>query len=289
MSKRDFRSVIRNIHIIAVPYDSGRRGERMGAGPLRLLDDGIADELRAIGCDVAVDVLELPAGFWPGEVTSAFHLANLVGQSVRQARRTKAFPLILSGNCGPAAFGAIAGLGSNAHVFWFDAHGDFNTPETTASGFMDGTSLAALCGRCWTSASKTVEGFVPVGEESVLLIGARDLDAAEVELLQRSAVTRLNCNELAQHLPDALRNRSGRDTYLHIDLDVLDPSEGRVNQYSAAHGLTVLQMDSAISQIAGATNVGAAAITAYDPAADREGVISAKAIQLVQTIMKEVR
>ena len=58
---------------------------------------------------------------------------------------------MLAGNCN-TALGSVAGLDhlDRTGVVWFDAHGDFNTPETTVTGSFDGMALAMLTGRCWT-------------------------------------------------------------------------------------------------------------------------------------------
>jgi len=74
-------------------------------------------------------------------------------------------------------------------IVWFDAHADFNTPETTNSGFLDGMGLAIAVGHCWRSLSRTVEGFRPVREGNVVLVGGRGASPAEKERLSRSGET----------------------------------------------------------------------------------------------------
>ena len=76
-------------------------------------------------------------------MATAFELHGLVSGRVRQAIAEGGFPLVLSGNCNTAAIGAIAGAGpEDLGIVWFDAHGEFNTPETTTTGFIDGMGLA---------------------------------------------------------------------------------------------------------------------------------------------------
>jgi arginase len=91
---------------------------------------------------------------------------------VGEARRADRFPLVLGGNCG-VALGVVAGLGGDARVVWADAHGDFNTPETTLGGFLDGMGLATLTGGCWTAITATIPGFAAVPDDHVWLLGAR--------------------------------------------------------------------------------------------------------------------
>src|SRR6478735_11713834 len=106
---------------------------------------------------------------------------------VHAARTARRFPVVLSGNC-LAAVGVIAGLGEGTGVIWIDAHGDFNTPQTTTRGFLDGMTLATATGKCWVELANGIEGFMPVPEDAVVLIGARDLDPGEKAALARSSI-----------------------------------------------------------------------------------------------------
>jgi arginase len=139
-----------DVRVIAVPYDSGHRGLRMGAGPEHLLDNGLGGALSPKGSGLAVTTvrhLREPTA----EVATAFELHGLVSNQVRRTLADGEFPLVLSGNCNTAAVGTLAGVG------WLDAHGEFNTPETTTTGFLDGMGLAVAVGRCW----KGMAGSVP--------------------------------------------------------------------------------------------------------------------------------
>ena len=73
--------------------------------------------------------------------------------------RDQRFPVVLAGNCN-SYVGTLAGLETDrAGVSWFDAHGDFNTPETTTTGFLDGMGLAMASGRCWKAMPETIAWF----------------------------------------------------------------------------------------------------------------------------------
>lgn len=275
------------VALILVPYDSGRRGERLGAGPLRLLDAGLERRLTAAGHEVRVQVAEPPADAWPAEIGTAFALARAVSVLVREAAAGGAFPLVLSGNCGPAAHGAVAGLGRAPAVVWFDAHGDFNTPETTVGGFLDGMSLATLTGRCWAELARSIPGFRPVPDTAVALVGARDLDPLEAVALEASGIQRAGVGGIRERLPAVLNLLRDRwpVAYLHLDLDVLDPSEGRVNPYAAPDGLKRVEVEWAIAAIAGALRLGAASVTAYDPASDGDGRVRQTAVSLAVALV----
>jgi arginase len=272
--------------ILAVPYDSGQRGRRMGAGPEQLLARGLEQSLRDKGHEVRSRIIELPAE-WQAEIQTAFSLMRSLAELVREVRTVGRFPLILAGNCNTAV-GTVAGLDGRTGVLWFDAHGDFNTPETSVGGFLDGMALAIVTGRCWRELARSVPRFHPVPEDRVYLLGARDLDPLEGEALKQSAVTVGPPLELFSAMTRATRDLTGRvdGIYLHIDLDVLDPSVGRVNQYSAAGGLTLAQLERAVVDIGEALPIAAATLSAYDPAFDADGRICAAALRLAGTILQ---
>ena len=173
-----------DIHLLIVPYDTARRGWRSGAGPEHLLQAGLTTHLQRNGHIVAnIQVIEDDSAQSPAEIRTAFELARRLAEGVRFARAAGRFPLVLSGNCN-SAIGTLSGLvPASRAIFWFDAHGDCNTPETTASGFLDGTGLAVALGLCWRQLAASVPGFQPVAPEATFLLGARDLDPGEIALL----------------------------------------------------------------------------------------------------------
>lgn len=275
------------LHALVVPYDSGFRGKRMGAGPERLLASGLFDGLT--GLDVTVTTFESSRGF-RGEIGSAIEIQRWLAARVAAARADGAFPLVLAGNC-MTAVGTVAGLQSRSRrvpgVCWFDAHADFNTPETTESGFLDGMALAMLTGRCWQRLKKSVP-LRPIPESQVLLFGARDVDPLERKALEASEIhwlKRLGDAPLASEKLGAMRERFG-EVYLHIDLDVLDESEGKANSYASKGGLTRARLQQLVQEIGASFHVGAAALTAYDPSCDPEGEIPPIAREVVATIAR---
>jgi arginase len=254
--------------LLLVPYDSAQRNVRMGAGPEHLCTSGLKEHLIAQGHSIDVEIIEPASQNWRAEVQTSFELMRAVAEHVRNARLAKRFPLVLSGNCN-SAIGAIAGMGARTGVVWLDAHGDFNTPQTTTSGFLDGMTLATATGRCWMELARTVTGFEPVPEESVVLLGARDLDPGEEAALARSKVVRLSAEAATMGIEPVLRSLAREVTqfYLHLDLDALDPSEGRANSYSARGGFSRSGMQTLLATIAKTLPIKALTIAGYDPSA----------------------
>ena len=121
-------------------------------------------------------------------------------------------------------------------MVWFDAHSDFNSPETSIEGYFDGMGLAVLTGGAWQAMLATVPGARPVPESAVILAGARSFDPPEVR----------RARGVGGHAPAAGRSWAGSrarcaaiapaptGVYLHVDLDVLDIDEARVNIYALA-------------------------------------------------------
>jgi arginase len=278
------------IEIIIVPYDSGRRGFRMGAGPERLIAYGLEETLRATGCESAVATIELADGF-AAEIAAAFELNRLLARRVRAAIAEKNFPLVCAGNCN-STLGTIAGTGDeNIGLVWFDAHGDFNTPETTESGFFDGMGLATIAGRCWQNMAVSVPGFRPIAGRRIVHIAARDVSAVESELMADASVRVVGAaiirgSEMAAIEPALAALRKEVETvHIHLDLDVLDPEEAPANEFAVAGGLSVGQAEAAIRMIKSRFAISSATIASYDPAVDPDGRTAKAALRLVTAII----
>ncbi len=166
------------------------------------------------------------------------------------------FPLLTASDCSicVTTFQTVVRHAPDVRVLWLDAHGDFNTPETTPSGFLGGMCLAAACGR-WDS------GFAPSLEPSrVLMCGVRDLDPGERVLVETAGVGRARPSEVA----DALR---GERVYVHLDMDVLDP-DVLPSQFPVAHGLSETGLRTLLGEVADACDVVGAEVTAFEAPED---------------------
>jgi arginase len=136
------------------------------------------------------------------------------GGQVDDALAGGRYPVLVAPDCSVSAttLPAVIRHRPDATILWLDAHGDFNTPETTVSGYLGGMCLSAACG-IWDA------GFdLPhVDPAAVVMCGVRDLDGPEVVLIETRGVVRISRPGL---LAEAL---SGQDVFVHLDLDVLDP------------------------------------------------------------------
>ena len=271
-----------------MPYELGRLRDGVGRGPEALIASGAAEALEASGASVVTNTVELSEPF-SSEVQLCFELIRRVRAGVAAARADGAFPVVLSGSCCFAALGAVAGLGESAPgVVWFDAHGDFNTPETTTQGYFDGMGLAVLVGDAWQRMLATVPGARPVAQTAVVQAGARDFDDDEEVRLRESGVTQVTPRELVSG--DALSDALGAlepepsGIYLHVDLDVLDREAANVNIYGASGGISAEQLSARVEEVLRTGLVRAMALTAYDPECDHDRRVPPVASRLLGAV-----
>ena len=272
------------IALITAPYSLGHEGVSVGAGPQEILAAGAVDALDHAGHEIEVVRVE-PRTRETNEVGASFEIVRRVAEAVAQAVAAGTFPLVLAGNC-MNSIGIVAGLGRDVGVVWLDAHPDFNTPDGSLSGFADGMGLSILTGTSWKALRESVPRYRAVPEENVVLIGIRDITPPEQERLDVSEIQVLLPHEATDRIAEAIERLRERaeDVYLHVDLDVLDPSEGRVNEYAAEGGLSAAALEEVIRAVTERGAVRAAALTAYDPSADLDRRIPAVAVRLATRI-----
>ena len=276
-----------NIQIIQIPYDSGHKNMRSGLGPDKFLQHELDTILRNNGHDVSIQRIELKNPF-ATEIGTTIELNRLLSERVKLARDSGKFPLILAGNCN-SSLGTIAGIGQDPlGIVWLDAHGDFNTPETTLTGFLDGMGLAMAAGKCWKMLVETIPGFRPVSGDNIVHIGGRDLDPEEEKLMEQSRVVLIpapESNELA--VADAIEklNKKVNRIYLHIDIDVLDTGEVQANSFTAPGGLMVEDVVNIISIAREKFEVCVAAITSYAPEYDKNDTVVKAGIRLIEALV----
>jgi arginase family enzyme len=165
------------------------------------------------------------------------------GGQVEDAMNAGLAPVLLHAECTAAltTLPAVARIRSDARVLWLDAHGDYNTPETTTSGYLAGMALAGACGE-WDAGLDT--GFVDPGR--VVLAGARDIEPAEREAIEGSGVTLIEGRAAMDLLPTALGNDP---VFVHLDLDVLEAGELPV-KFPTNDGLEIAELRQLLARVA---------------------------------------
>src|SRR6266508_3653389 len=220
-------TAMRDIAIIGVPVD-------LGPGALRYA--GIKERLAALGHSVRdlgnlavpqAEEFDPPA---PGERLR--YLEALIQVNLDLAHQVEAliadgsFPLILGGDHS-LAIGSISGVarGRKIGLIWMDAHGDFNTPETTPSGNIHGMSVAALTGRGHARLTALLEPGPVLRDANIAMVGIRDLDSDEREVLRTTGIQVFTMHDidrrgLASVMEEALMRVSMGTAGFHVSLDM---------------------------------------------------------------------
>ncbi|MDX2140384.1 MAG: arginase family protein [Chloroflexota bacterium] len=242
---------------IAVPYFLGvAQPERTELAALYA--SGIASALNAPWVDV---VPEFHSSLSPVVAVNRA-LSDVI------AAHSDRVPLVFGQDC-VNSLGVMAGLQQRAldpEVLWYDAHGDFNTPETTVTGFLGGMPLAALVGRGNQDIVESI-GLDAISESLVTLTDARNLDAAEAEALANSGIAHL------RHLRDVHQIEWGDEPfYVHIDLDVVDATEMPAVTHPEPKGASVVQLIDSLLHVRDNARIVAVSFTLWKgdlPGADR--------------------
>jgi arginase len=259
---------------VSVPYDLGRYNTGHGLGPRKLTSSGLDRLLSEAGHNVDSKTIVCGDADELTDIQLTFKLNELLSDAVSGIAQSGTLPIVLAGNCITSA-GTLSGLHNpDIRVLWLDAHADFNTPETTTSGYLDGMALSVACGRCWKSLSARDPRYLPVKEDRITLVGTRDLDEQESKLLASSAmrvVTRAQLKEANYQVPRM--GSATEDLFIHLDADVLDISLGRANGFACPNGLLEQELRSIVEWAVASFNVCGLAITAFSPVHDTEGSI----------------
>jgi arginase len=144
--------------------------------------------------------------------------------------------------------------------------------------------ISTILGRAWQALAKTVPGFTPVPGRLILLVDARAAEPAEVFLLEELGVHRLlNPDELPAKLVEVAKEVN--QFYLHIDLDVLDPSLATANQWTPPGGITVEALIKGVAAARRTAKIGALGVGSYDPGCDQDGRALEAAVAAVQALL----
>lgn len=233
------------IRIIEMPLDFGgnRHGSDMGPSAIRLA--GLKERLETLNHQIVTAFS--PIDIHPQEYESpgrsdAKYLSQIVSACQVLAEQTEAtlsqqeFPLILGGDHS-IALGSIAGVSAACKknnkklgILYVDAHGDFNTHETSPSGNIHGMCLAASCGYGLPELTNLYTSSVKVDPANVCYVGLRDIDPEERKLMKAAGVTAFTMSNIdrqgfATVLQKATEFFKTRVDCVHVsfDMDVIDP------------------------------------------------------------------
>jgi arginase len=237
----------------------------------RALAEELSEHTRFVGSEE-----EPRTADWSDDLRDARGCLLEAGGQVDDALAAGNFPLLVAGDCaiGLTTLAAVHRHRPDARVLWLDAHGDFNTPDTTESGFLGGMALAGAVG-LWDAGL----GAQAFPAERVVLAGVRDLDAPEREALERSPATVVGSG---LDTLVAVQNALDRSpVYVHLDVDVLDP-EYMPAQFPVGGGLRPDKLYDLLEAVADECEIVGVEITAFIDAEHTSTVAS-----VLEPVLKE--
>jgi len=183
---------------------------------------------------------------WSVDLPDARPALEAAAAALREAFAAGALPVLTASDCSIclATLPEVVLHEPDVHVAWIDAHGDFNTPESTPSGFLGGMCLAASCGR-WEA-----EGWPGTLDPSrVHFLGVRDLDPGEEAEVTAAGISA----EIPEGVP----------LYVHLDTDVLDPSV-MAAQFAVPDGWDERRLRAELAELAADRRIVGVEITALE-------------------------
>ena len=287
---------MRSISLIGVPLYTLTKYSGMGLGVQALRNLGIdralrerCMEFRDCG-DVRLPPLTSDSG--PPNIRNSEYFLKCTDAifDASNGVREEGVSFYLGGECG-LVVGSAASLKQQFHgkpgLLWIDAHGDFNTPETSPSGFIGGMPLAFVCGR-GPQLSQQIKNQQPIIEENAVVhLGGRDFDPLESEALRSSGVTLYSPSEfqkdpdkLAVEIAETLAKKSDW-IICHFDLDALDPAIMPAVNYPCRNGLSREDVNRVVAALSKTGKLRAFNLTAYNSVLDKDGRCGKAIVDLV--------
>ena len=252
------------VALVKMPYVGERNVPELSGGPDYLEQGGLRKLLEDQGfqtklaSSVALSTDEEKAyGSWNRLALAQGQLARVIADE----RRSGYLPVGLLANCS-SILGMLSGLQHSGPttkplrvgMVFVDAHGDFNTPETTLSGMLGGMPVAIAAGQCLTR-MRLKTGLEPaVPTRHIVEVCVRDTDPLEQELLDRSEIQQLSLEDVrtrSANLHSAMKRLSGATDliYIHVDMDGLDPREVPGHPLTVPGGPTSLELAAALTEM----------------------------------------
>jgi arginase len=287
-----------HVRIIGAPMDLGadRRGVDMGCSAIRYAS--LSEHLQRLGHTVHDSgniAISQPESRSVGNARLKYlepilEASEELSRVVTAALQEQALPLILGGDHS-IALGVLSGV-TRVHphvgVIWMDAHGDFNTEETTPSGNIHGMALAVLAG-LGTSRLTHSGGWGPkLRKDTIVIVGARDLDSGEQALLKQhnihvftmSHIDQLGISEVMRRAV-AVASQHDNPIHLSLDMDALDPSEAPGVGTPVRGGLSYREAHLAMEMIADSRRLVSMDVVEVNAILDRENATARLAVELI--------
>lgn len=291
----------KQIAIRGVPqdYGAGRRGVDMGASAIRVAN--LNAHLEQLGYEVEDHgnlQVEQPEQART-KANKAHHLEQIADNCRRLASliaRNQAFPLTLGGDHSIAA-GTVAGITKRHRkeklgLLWIDAHGDFNTPESSPSGNVHGMPLAAIAGLGAKELTHLGARAPMMAASNIVLVGIRDIDAGEARNIRQAGVTAFTMrdidergmrNVMAEALSIVTTNTTG--FHLSLDMDALDPEYAPGVGTPVNGGLSYREAHLAMEMVHDRHSMLSMDVVEVNPVLDIANKTAALAVELILSAM----
>jgi arginase len=290
------------ICVIGAPIDLGADRRGVDIGPRAIRYAGLSHQLQSLGHTVH-DAGDLSIALMENLAIGNPHLKYLeqivqaseeLASTVTTALQAQEFPLILGGDHS-IALGSISGI-AKVHqplgVIWVDAHGDFNTEETTPSGNVHGMILAALAG-LGDKQLTDVGGWSPkLDKNRIVIIGARSLDTGEQDLLRASNIHVFTMSDIDRRgisviMQQAIEIAGANNAPIHLslDMDSLDPNEAPGVGTPVRGGLSYREAHFAMEMIADCGRMISMDVVEVNSILDRENATALLAVELILSAM----
>lgn len=299
---------IMNVHILEMPLDFGasRHGSDMGPSAIRLA--GIKEKLESLGHKTFehTDIFRATSQEYeePGNPKAKYlkpitNACTKLASEVETITESGDFPLVLGGDHS-IALGSIAGVsavakkqGKSLGVLYVDAHGDFNTPETSPSGNIHGECLAASAGYGLPELTNLYFEGQKVDPKNICFVGTRDLDPGEKKLMREAGVTvftmsDIDCISFAGVVRQVMAFFKKLDMiHVSFDMDVLDPMFAPGTGIPLPGGMTNREALLLMEEIATTGKVCSAEIVEVNPILDVRNQTAILAVSLVSRLLGE--
>lgn len=287
-----------NITIITQPYNEEGRCISGGAGPNKLLEANLADSLEQDGFNIEeiIDIKmseedENRYGEWLRVATANGYLAKESAKVFKDDN----FVLGLFANCN-SVLGLLGGMQKNLEnkcqpkrvgLIWIDAHGDYNTPETSPSGMLGGMPVAISAGKCLTKIREISGLKYPLSSPDIVMLGLRDLDKKEEEMIKGDNIQTFSEKDIidfTKRLDNAINYLQSREDriYVHVDLDILNPELAPAAGLPTSGGLSGKQLGSLLAKLLSYEKVMGLALVSYKP--DRENEKETTKNEIIEAI-----
>lgn len=278
------------VAVVINPYAGDRAGPEKDADAAAMTKGGLAAVIEAAGGrierqqTVALNAEdEKQYGQWNRFGLASGHLADI-------AAANQADGLINMGfynNC-ESLLGMLGGLRHSATppvrvgLVWIDAHGDYNTPETSLSGMLGGMPVAIAAGDGLTRMRQQAHLDQPLPKENIIMVAVRDTDPLEQKRIDDDGIPQISTEDvrnLSENLHAQMRQLTDKTdiVYVHVDLDVLDPEEVSGHPLTVPNGPTGAELGEAIRVMFNYPKTAALGMASYPHKKD-PGELTLKAI-----------